>query len=217
MDLSKPRWDFGLYTNNLEPLLAFWRDEIGAAFDGLLAMGPGRVQHRHFLNNSALKINHYEEPLEPAAASGYVELLVAKAGLTAPAALADPDGNRLTLVPPGWSGVRELGLKVRANDPDAHRRFYLEALGMTPQDGGYRLGESLILVEKADAPILDAPMSARGYRYITLGVVDCEAAHAQALAAGAREAAPVRAFGEAVRFSVIRDPDGNWVELTQRV
>jgi catechol 2,3-dioxygenase-like lactoylglutathione lyase family enzyme len=216
MQLSKPRMDVGLYTNNLEPMLAFWRDEIGAVFEGLNPMGPGRVQHRHDLNGSVLKINHYEEPLTPAAPSGYREVLVARQGLTAPRTLHDPDGNPVTLVPPGWLGVGEVGVRMRVGDLEAHRRFCLDAAGMAPIDGGYRLGESVILVERADAPLTEAPMNAKGYRYLTFGVVDCEQAHAQALAGGAREAAPVRAFGESVRFSLLRDPDGNWIELTQR-
>jgi predicted enzyme related to lactoylglutathione lyase len=215
MELAKPRFDAGLYTNNLQPMLAFWQEEVGAAFDRLTPMGPGRVQHRHLINGCTFKINHYETPLDPAPDSGYREVLVAREGLTAPRSLTDPDGNRVTLVPPGWSGVDELGVRVAANDPAAHRRFYEQALGFVPADSGCRLGGCMVLLDQAAAPVIEAPMNARGYRYLTLGVVDAERAHAQAVAAGAREAAPVRAFGETVRFSLLRDPDGNWVELTQ--
>lgn len=215
MELAQPRFDAGLYTNNLEPMLAFWQGEVGAAFDAPMPIGPGRVQHRHLLNGCVFKVNHYEAPLDPAAASGYRELLVAREGLTAPRRLTDPDGNVVTLVPPGWSGVQELGVRLAANDPAAHRRFYLEALGLAPAEGGYRLGGCMILVDKAEAPVAEAPMSAQGYRYLTLDVVDVERAHAQALAAGAWEGSPVRAFGESVRFCLLRDPDGNWLELVQ--
>jgi catechol 2,3-dioxygenase-like lactoylglutathione lyase family enzyme len=215
MKLAKPRFDAGLYTNNLEPMLAFWQGEVGAAFDGLNPMGPGRVQHRHLLGGCTFKINHYASPLAPAPARGYREVLVAREGLTAPRSLTDPDGNRVTLVPPGRFGIGELGVRVAANDPAAHRRFYEEALGFAPAEGGCRLGGCVVLVDPAAAPVAEAPMNAKGYRYLTLGVVDAEQAHAEALAAGAREGAPVRAFGETVRFSLLRDPDGNWVELTQ--
>jgi lactoylglutathione lyase len=216
MQLANPRFDFGLYTNNLEPMLAFWQGEIGAAFERPMAMGPGRVQHRHLLNGCTFKINHYEEPLEPAQPGGYRELLVARTGQAQPRTLTDPDGNRVTFVPSGWSGVDELGVRVAANDPAAHGRFYARALGFAPQPGGWRVGGCVLLVDKAEAPVARAPMSARGYRYLTLGVVDAEQAHAQALAGGAEEAGPVKAFGETVRFSLLRDPDGNWIELAQR-
>jgi lactoylglutathione lyase len=211
--------DVGLYTNALEPMLAFWRGEAGARFEGLNPMAPGRMQHRHDLNRSVLKINHYEEPLAEAAPSGYAEVLVARPGIGEPRRLTDPDGNPVTLVPPGRFGVEAVGVRVRANDPDAHGRFYVDALGMTPIDGGrggYRLGESVVLVEEARERVVEAPMSARGYRYLTLAVVDCREAHAFALAGGAREGAPVRGFRDGIFFSLLRDPDGNWIELAQR-
>ena len=35
MQLAKPRIDIGLATNNLEPMLRFWQDEVGVPFDHL--------------------------------------------------------------------------------------------------------------------------------------------------------------------------------------
>ena len=47
MDLAKPRMDFGLSTNNLAPMLAFWQGEVGLPFDHLLKIRRGQDQHRH--------------------------------------------------------------------------------------------------------------------------------------------------------------------------
>ena len=47
MNLSKPRVDVGLNTNNLEPMLQFWQQEVGAKFDHVLAVAKGTRQHRH--------------------------------------------------------------------------------------------------------------------------------------------------------------------------
>lgn len=57
MKLAKPKFDIGLATNNLEPMLAFWQGEAGAPFDHLLKVRRGMDQHRHDLMGSVLKIN----------------------------------------------------------------------------------------------------------------------------------------------------------------
>ena len=39
MHLAKSRIDIGLATNNLQPMLRFWQDEVGTTFDHVLASG----------------------------------------------------------------------------------------------------------------------------------------------------------------------------------
>jgi lactoylglutathione lyase len=43
-----------------------------------------------------------------------------------------------------------------------------------------------------------------------------DATHAEILAAGGEEAHPPRTLGETARIAFVRDPDGNWIELSQR-
>jgi hypothetical protein len=62
MDLAKPRIDIGLATNNLEPMLRFWQDEVGAPFDHLLRVRRGLDQYRHDLMGSVLKIILRQNP-----------------------------------------------------------------------------------------------------------------------------------------------------------
>jgi lactoylglutathione lyase len=217
MQLAKPQVDIGLSTNDLEPMLAFWQDEAGIAFDHLLPIRRGQDQHRHDVAGSVLKINHHAEPLPDAPPSGYLELIVARRGLTAPVGLRDPDGNRVCLVPPGWEGVTQAGIRLRCRDIEAHRRFYREALGLPEERPGvFRAGETLIFLEQdPDAPA-DAEMRGKGWRYITFQVFGVDEEHARAVARGAREAMAPLTLGQTARISMIRDPDGNWIELSQR-
>ncbi|HQP18857.1 MAG TPA: hypothetical protein PLG07_00890, partial [Phenylobacterium sp.] len=133
MDLAKPRVDIGLSTNDLEPMLAFWQGEAGIPFDHLLPIRRGQDQHRHDALGSVLKINHHAAPLPDTPPSGYLELLVARPGLDAPVSLVDPDGNRVSLVPPGHEGVTQIGVRLGVRDLAAHRDFYVRALGLAEE------------------------------------------------------------------------------------
>jgi lactoylglutathione lyase len=217
MDLAKPRIDIGLSTNRLEPMLAFWQGQAGMPFDHLLPIRRGQDQHRHDALGSVLKINHHADPLPANPPAGYRELIVARQGLEAPVALSDPEGNRLTLVPPGHDGVGQIGVRLAVRSLAAHRRFYADALGLTEERPGvFRAGESLILLEEApDAPS-DAEMRGPGWRYITFQVFKVDAEHARVLASGGREAVAPVTLGTTARISMVRDPDGNWIELSQR-
>jgi catechol 2,3-dioxygenase-like lactoylglutathione lyase family enzyme len=217
MDLAKPRIDIGLSTNAIEPMLAFWQGEAGIAFDQLLPIRRGQDQHRHDVARSVLKINHHADPLPANPPSGYRELIVAREGIAAPVPLADPEGNRVTLVPPGYDGITQIGVKLAVRNLGAHRLFYGDALGLPEmRPGVFRAGESLIFLEESpDAPS-DAEMRGPGWRYITFQVFKVDAEHARVLAGGGREALAPVTLGTTARISMVRDPDGNWIELSQR-
>ncbi len=220
MELAKPRVDIGLSTNDLEPMLAFWRDEAGVPFDHLLKIRRGHDQHRHDALGSVLKINHHEATLPDAPPSGYRELILAREGLTEPRALVDPEGDRVTLVPPGHEGVTQAAIRLAVRDLAAHRRFYAEALGLPEepraQGAAFRAGETLLILEESpDAPS-DAAMQGKGWRYITFQVFKVDEEHARVLKKGGREALAPVTLGTTARISMVRDPDGNWIEISQR-
>jgi catechol 2,3-dioxygenase-like lactoylglutathione lyase family enzyme len=217
MQLAKPRIDIGLATNDLEPMLAFWQGEAGVPFDHVLKLSKSQEQHRHDVLGSVLKINHRLDPLPDNPPSGYRELLIAREGITAPVAMADPQGNRVSLVPPGHEGVTQIGVRMAVRNLDAHRWFYADALGLPEEHPGvFRAGESLVLLEQwPDAPA-DAQMQGPGWRYITFQVFKVDDEHAAVLAQGGREAMPPTTLGTTARISMVRDPDGNWIELSQR-
>ncbi|WP_421936577.1 VOC family protein [Phenylobacterium sp.] len=217
MQLAKPRLDIGLATNDLEPMLAFWQGEVGAPLDHVLPIRRGQDQHRHDVLGSVLKINHHVGPLPANPPSGYRELVIAREGLTAPRTMADPEGNRVSLVPPGHEGVGQIGVRIGVRDLDAHRRFYGEALGLPEERPGvFRAGESLVLLEADPSAPADAQMQGPGWRYITFQVFKVDDEYAQVLAKGGREALAPVTLGTTARISMVRDPDGNWIELSQR-
>ncbi len=217
MQLAKQQVDIGLSTNDVDVLLKFWQGEVGAQFDHVLPVRRGQDQHRHDIAGSVLKINHHQTPLLANSPTGYRELVVARTGLAEPKALADPEGNRVMLVPPGSEGVHQIGIRMAVRDLEAHRLFYREALGLAEERPGvFRAGESVILLERSrDAPV-DAQMQGRGWRYITFQVFKVDEEHAAVLARGGREALAPVTLGTTARISMVRDPDGNWIELSQR-
>jgi len=220
MKLAKPRIDIGLRTNNVQPLLDFWQKEIGLPFDHLLPVRRGQNQHRHDLLGSVLKINELADPIPDRPPSGYRELLIARDGLFAPKSLADPDGNRVTLVPKGTHGIERIGIRLAVRDVAAHRKFYSEALGLPEgaeaDAATFLAGDTVLLLEQSpDAPS-DSGMEGKGWRYITFQVFEVDREHAHVLAHGGREARAPVTLGTTARISLVRDPDGNLIELSQR-
>jgi catechol 2,3-dioxygenase-like lactoylglutathione lyase family enzyme len=221
MNLAKPHLDIGVYVRDKEPALRFWQDEVGATFDHVLALGPGLRQHRHDLYGSVLKINNSREPRPDSPPTGYKELLVARDGLDGPKSLKDPEGNQVSLVPPGTFGVEKIGVRLAVRDLDAHRAFYGKALGLPEEkvDGAglaFRAGDSIILLDQSDDAPSDAQIGGFGWRYITFQIYKVDEEHAFAVAHGAGEGRAPVTLGETARISMIRDPDGNWIELSQR-
>jgi lactoylglutathione lyase len=220
MHLAKNVIDVGLLTNNLEPMLRFWQQDVGFRFDHVLPVRRGQKQYRHDAHGSVIKLNHHAEPLPEAAPSGYRELIVAREGLQKPRRMVDPDGNRVRLVPLGCDGITQLAVAMGVRSLSEHRRFYGDILGFAEQSwsGGpaFRLGDSLVLLEQDGAATVDPVRQARGWRYITLQVADIDAAHDELRSRGVREGLAPITLGDVARISMILDPDGNWIELSRR-
>jgi lactoylglutathione lyase len=221
MKLAKPRIDIGFATNDAPAALAFWQNEIGLPFDYTQPIRRGYKQHRHDLCGSILKINQIYEPLPDNPPSGYLELLIARNDIAERKPMADPEGNRVSLVPSGTFGIERIGIRLGVRDVEAHRRFYTEALGLTQGESfagatTSLAGDTVLIVEAStDAPS-DAAFEGRGWRYITFQVFEVDREHAFVLAHGGREARAPVTLGTTARISMVRDPDGNWIELSQR-
>ena len=188
-------------------------------------------QHRHGLNGSVLKLNHSRDALESSVASGFRQLHIARPGLRTPHQLVDPDGNRIRLVPHGADDITAIQIDVQVHDLAAHRRFWGELFGAEQLGGDrFRVGTTLIaLTGAASAPPERAPqavpgaassatagMRGIGFRYLTVQVFDVVAEHQAIVAAGAWEGRAPNVLGDVARISFIRDPDGNWIEISQR-
>lgn len=220
MNLAKPRVDIGLNTNNLEAMLAFWQGQIGVPFESVLPIRKGQTQHRHDLLGSVLKINHFADTLPDAPRAGYAEVLIARPGIANIQVFTDPHGTIASLVPPGTLGIEQIGIRLKVRDLEAHRRFYVEALGLAEvphaRGAAYKAGETVLLLEETDDAPPDAAFQGPGFRYITFQVFKVDDEHARILERGGREALKPTTLGTTARISMVRDPDGNWIEISQR-
>lgn len=62
---------------------------------------------------------------------------------------------------------------------------------------------------------LNAIMSGRGLRYLTIPVDDIDGVVGKCHAAGHRVPLPVQPYGPGSSIAVVVDPEGNWIELAQ--
>jgi lactoylglutathione lyase len=217
MQLAKEQIDVGLYTNETEAMLEFWQTKVGLRFEEMQPLGQGVRQHRHDMNGSVLKLNSVREPMAPAKSSGYRELWIASTEVAEQETLWDCDGNTIRLVLPGYSNVIGIALKLAVSSAASFREFYGRVMQLQPAaKAAYRIGDSLLMFDENPRVARASPMHAKGYRYFTIQVVDVDAEHAKLLERGAVEAMAPVTLGETARISFIHDPDGNWIELSQR-
>lgn len=223
MKLAKDVLDFGLYTAERDAMLAFWQSEVGLSYEEMLPAGRGVRQHRLSLNGSVFKLNHSRAPLAELAPSGYRELLIAREGLAAECALVDPDGNRVRLVPQGFEGIDGIGIRLAVHSASAHHAFYRDVLGLDSVAAqSYRWGNTVLSFAEDPSVTADAPttcnevMRAPGFRYLTVQVWDVDAEYGGAIDRGAMPGFSPMTLGTVARIAFIRDPDGGWIEISQR-
>ena len=229
MDLAKQCIDVGLFTNRLDEMKAFHGDRLRLAFEEMLPLGGGMQQHRFGLLGSVLKINTSRGPVPERIAGGYRRLTIADSRTPMPFELNDPDGNSVELVPSGQREIRQIEIQVGVTSEDDFAKFYGEVLGGERiGDRRYRIGETILSfvrdpaarrADKSSAlPAMEviASMRAVGFRYFTIQVKNCDVEHKRFLSMGVWEGAAPVTLGKVARISFIRDPDGNWIEISQR-
>jgi lactoylglutathione lyase len=221
MRLAKERIDIGLYTTNGPQLREFWHNQIGLPFDHLLPVRKGQKQYRYHLLGSVLKINELAAPIPDRPPSGYRELLIAGEGIGASKRLVDPDGNLVTLVPKGLDGIERIGIRVAVRDIEVHRRFYVDALGlsqsrMSEHAATFVAGDTVLLVDDSAREPSSSGLEGRGWRYITFQVFEVDREHAHLVKHGGCEVLAPTTLGTTARISLVADPDGNVIELSQR-
>ncbi len=215
--LAKPHFDVGVMTDRLEEMLAFWQGPVGLPFEEILPTGGGNHQHRHAVNGSVFKLNHPRNGLPDAPPSGYRCMWIARDGLDARRDLIDPDGNRVVLVPRGQAGIEGVAISVGVRDPDVHARFYTDVLQLEElSERRFRCGDSILFVEHDPDATDTGSFYGPGFRYLTIQVFDCPGEHARILEAGGVEGLAPRQIGEVAYISMLRDPDDNWIEISQR-
>jgi lactoylglutathione lyase len=217
MNLAKPHIDVGLFSNKRDEQLAFWEQTVGLRYDHLGKLGGGMQQHRHHMNGSILKMNHARDPLPAAPPSGIIGLKIAREDLTMPAALADPDGNMVVLVPKGHEGVQGIAVLLRVSDPAAHEHFWGHVMQFERAgDAAWRCGDSLIVIAEQGPVERSKEYRALGYRYTTVQVWDCVAEYNGIMERGGKSGQGPKILGDTVRYAFVVDPDGNHIEISQR-
>ena len=213
MNLAKPALDIGLYTNQLEPMLAFWQDDAHVGFSELLPLGGGVHQHRHAIGQSILKVNHPREPIDPGTPTGLQALTIFDRSISKSITLKDPDGNHLNLLPA--AGERNLKLHLTTPNLAAQQEFYGEILKL-PYESDHVFVAGASRIELIEGDLAPFERSGIGYRYMTFQVFDIVNEHTNILQMGGREGmAPIR-LGEVAYISFVQDADQNWIEISQR-
>jgi predicted enzyme related to lactoylglutathione lyase len=218
VDLAKDCLDVALFTDRPD-VPEFWRDEVGLTLDEILPVRRGHDQYRFDLNGSVLKVNVVERGLPDTGASTITEVVVADAA-RAGTMRTDPDGTSIRFVAVGGDridDVAQIGIRYAVADLGRTTAYYWSTLGWEPiGDAGARCGRTVLWFEEQPAVVPTPALPVRGWGYITVQIRDCDAAHGAVLAGGGVEGAPPITLGEVARFAMVRDPDGNWLELSQR-
>jgi len=229
MELAKQFIDVGILTNQIDEMRAFYGERIRLPYEELLPVGGGVRQYRYGLLGSVLKINHSRDPLPARVAGGYRKLSISDPRSPMPLPMQDPDGNDIELVPTGQRGVNQIEIQIGVTDEAAFEHFYGEALQADRLAAGrFKLGETVISFQRdpaavratrspsASAADVIASMRAVGMRYVTVQVRDVDAEHRRFMSMGVWEGAVPVSLGAVARISFIRDPDGNFIEISQR-
>ena len=229
MELAKRFVDVGIFTNRLDEMRAFYGERIRLPYEELLPVGGGVRQHRYGLLGSVLKINHARDPLPPRIVGGYKKLSISDPRTPMPLMMQDPDGNDIELIPAGQRSVNQIEIHIGVTDENAFAHFYGEALQAERIDAGrYKLGETIVSFKRDPAAVraqklaagtaMDAmaTMRAVGMRYVTIQVREVDAEHRRLMSMGVWEGSAPVSLGAVARISFIRDPDGNFIEISQR-
>ena len=218
MLIVKPHIDVGLFTNSKQPMLDFWQQEVGLRYEETLSDDNSEIcQFRHGMRGSILKLNYSEAALKPLPPSGLRELLIVSDTLDQPDRLQDADNNLITKVPPGWRGIENIAVRIAVSNLEVHHHFYGKILGLeSVSDSTFICGNSLLFIEHDPDACTDVAIVGKGFRYLTIQVQDCRKEHQAIIDAGGTEGTPPQRLRDVAIYSMVRDPDGNWIEISQR-
>jgi len=216
MRLAKQHIDLGMFTHDIDAHARFWGETCGLRLDHKLDFGNGTIQHRYDAHDSVIKVNHYPEPFAPQPPTGYVGLTIARAhGSTWEG--NNPGGERVRLVPPGTEGVVGIAITVSTPDPARMLAFYTEALEFERVDARTaRCGDSLLFVVEGPGGGEIDDFVGPNFRYLTVQIFDADAECAAIVRRGGRLARAPVTLGSVARYGFVKDPDGNWIEMSAR-
>tara|TARA_A100001037_G_scaffold256554_1_gene242752 strand:+ start:123 stop:806 length:684 start_codon:yes stop_codon:yes gene_type:complete len=214
LELSKPVFDVGFFTSDIEPMLRFWGHEMGLSVEPAVAFNDGLTQYRHACGNSVVKINTASQPLA-GTATGYRRLSLPWPGIEQVKEIEDPDGNQITLVPE--SSSQGPAIHIGVSDPERFDRFYTSAMGfLRLSEGVYQCGHSHVTIAVDNDAEPAGHWVDHGLRYFTVHVMRVDESYERVIDNGGTVGEAPYSIGEIARISFVRDPDGNWIEIAQR-
>lgn len=215
IEIVKSQLDVGLVSED-PAVVDFWRDEAGLAFDHALPVVKDQVQYRFDERGSVVKVN-VRKALTGDQRTGIEALWIARDDLDAPREMADPDGNRVVFVPTGTDGVTQIGVRIAVRDLARTMVYYRDVLGFAEEaPGRVRCGDSVLLFEERDDAPSGFAQAQRGWLYLTVQIRDCDAETARVEERGGEVVVRPMNLGEVARMAMVRDPDGNLLEISQR-
>lgn len=214
MKLAKDCLDVGLLTD--EPAtIDFLRDDVGLGEPEILPVTRTVTQHRFDVEGSIVKANLVER-LETESRSGYSAVWIADDAIDTIRDFEGPGGIRISRVPRGHRDVAQLGIVLRVPSVDHAQGYFRDTLGWSVDGPRVALGRTVVLLEQDPAAPAPVEMPVRGWTYLTVQIWDCDLETEAAVGGGATLAQPAITLGEVARFSMIADPFGNQLELSQR-
>lgn len=213
-DLARASLDPGLFSDNSDLMTKFYLEEANLPFEERLAHSDTYAELFFSLPEGKLKIQSTTEPLEPAV-TGLRRLYLARPGVAEPRHVLDPDGNQVSIVPPGWRQIVNVGIEMAVGDAALQRRFLVDGLGATELDDGLQVGTTVLFVSEDPSVGEVTPPWRRGLVYLTVIVHDAVATHQRLIDAGGQHSLRLLRLADRCLFSWVRDPHGNWIEIVQ--
>jgi lactoylglutathione lyase len=215
MNLVKACLDVGMFTENLDAQNEFWTSVVGLPAEKMLKLGDGIHQHRFLVGKSVVKVNNSRRSIGDAS-SGISDVSLRRTAHTGTTLLVSPDKQQVTLE--ATLSGQEDGLIIRMNvsDVERHLAFWSSVMQFPLTDSGCVCGSTFIELRPRPQRCRTQSWKARGWSYMTVQVRDCAAEHEAALRRGATEGEPPRRIGDSAVISFIRDPDGNFIEISQK-
>lgn len=216
MELAKAHLDIGTMVNDWAAAEHFWGEVIGLPFEKFEKIGGGVRQYRFGAHGSVVKVNHSRVPLaiDPTV---HRRVRLAHSRVSEPLLVHDSEWVEVELVPPGHEGVVGIEIVNATASPQEAERFWVVGLGAeVVGEGRYRIGNTLVSCLHVPGMIGPSTRTAAGFRYLTVQVLDVDAEYARLMKLGFRSEGPPVSLGQTARIAFVRDPDGGYVEVSQR-
>ncbi|MCP3857957.1 MAG: VOC family protein [Actinomycetia bacterium] len=215
-ELAKRQLDIGTMIHDWEAGQSFWADTVGLSYTKFEKIGGGVRQHRFDGNGSVIKVNHSRQPMDPHPTI-HRRLRIVSDRVTEPRLVHDPEGVEVELVPAGHDDIIDVEIVNATANLGEARRFWVNGIGGTEiGPGRFRVGDSIVgCVEELD---LTRPTNRRapGFRYLTVQVQHVDEAWPRLVEMGFVGETPPVSLGETARVSFVRDPDGGYLEVSER-